>query len=371
MVNLNAANCPVTLPRAAARTMIRLVRLLHRLYHLPAYFQFVAPQLPDVARFNPGHEAVMMGYDFHLSPSGPRLIEVNTNAGGALLAYQAYKPGESYQPPASARHQQIRLLNSFNQEMAKFSRGELKKPRYLIILDEDPEGQFLYPEMQTFVQMFGEVAIPAAIVDPKILECSAAGVFFRGQKVDMVYNRHCDFYLESPVLAGLTAAYLNRQVCLSPNPYVFGLLADKRRMVLWRDAEFLKNLPLSPEDRIFLSTVIPPCCLLADTDPGLLWEQRRLWVFKPIHSHGSKGVLLGRSISRSRFTALDPRTTMAQHLVLPSLSHCSDRDQPVKTDFRLFVYGKKILGIAARVYQGQVTTFREVGSGYAPVSLSG
>jgi hypothetical protein len=26
-----------------------------------------------------------MGYDFHLSPDGPRLIEINTNAGGAFL----------------------------------------------------------------------------------------------------------------------------------------------------------------------------------------------------------------------------------------------------------------------------------------------
>jgi hypothetical protein len=26
-----------------------------------------------------------MGYDFHLAPDGPRLIEINTNAGGAFL----------------------------------------------------------------------------------------------------------------------------------------------------------------------------------------------------------------------------------------------------------------------------------------------
>lgn len=26
-----------------------------------------------------------MGYDFHVTPEGPKLIEINTNAGGAFL----------------------------------------------------------------------------------------------------------------------------------------------------------------------------------------------------------------------------------------------------------------------------------------------
>ena len=29
--------------------------------------------------------ALFMGYDFHISEDGPKLIEVNTNAGGAFL----------------------------------------------------------------------------------------------------------------------------------------------------------------------------------------------------------------------------------------------------------------------------------------------
>ena len=35
--------------------------------------------------FEPGNTGVMMGYDFHITPEGPRLIEINTNAGGALV----------------------------------------------------------------------------------------------------------------------------------------------------------------------------------------------------------------------------------------------------------------------------------------------
>ena len=76
----------VTLPRAALRRMLSLVRLLDRLSRHPVYRAAVAAEAPPVARFDPGHAAVMMGYDFHLGPAGPRLIEVNTNAGGVLPA---------------------------------------------------------------------------------------------------------------------------------------------------------------------------------------------------------------------------------------------------------------------------------------------
>ena len=40
---------------------------------------------PAIARFEPGPIGVFMSYDFHLGPEGPKLIEINTNAGGALI----------------------------------------------------------------------------------------------------------------------------------------------------------------------------------------------------------------------------------------------------------------------------------------------
>ena len=40
---------------------------------------------PEIARRDIGPLGVFMGYDFHLAGDGPKLIEVNTNAGGAFL----------------------------------------------------------------------------------------------------------------------------------------------------------------------------------------------------------------------------------------------------------------------------------------------
>ena len=65
--------------------MRRAVELLFRVSHSAAFAHEVDAGAPEIARFVPGNFGVFMGYDFHLTPAGPRLIEINTNAGGALL----------------------------------------------------------------------------------------------------------------------------------------------------------------------------------------------------------------------------------------------------------------------------------------------
>ncbi|NIQ11142.1 MAG: hypothetical protein GWO23_16405, partial [Gammaproteobacteria bacterium] len=89
--------------------MIKLVRLLDRLSANESYRNQVYPQVPEVARFDPGHQAVMMCYDFHLAGDMPRLIEVNTNAGGSLLAYLAHDPSLPVAPESLDAKQKSRL----------------------------------------------------------------------------------------------------------------------------------------------------------------------------------------------------------------------------------------------------------------------
>ena len=151
----------VTISPADLKRMVRLVHLLDRLSREPVYRATVAGQVPEVARFDPGHAAVMMGYDFHLSAAGPRLIEVNTNAGGALPAWLAAHPGGP--PPPQLKR---RLLAMFCAELRAQSRGRLRQPGCVAILDETPEQQFLYPEMQAFARLFREAGIAAAVARP-------------------------------------------------------------------------------------------------------------------------------------------------------------------------------------------------------------
>jgi hypothetical protein len=354
----------VELPRPALREMLRLMRSLYALGKLPAYREQILPQLPQVARFDPGHDAVMMGYDFHLTDEGPRLIEVNTNAGGGIIAYQAQFASDGG-GNADLNRLQHGFLASFSEELSRHDRSSLQR---VAIIDEAPKEQFLYHEMLAYAVLLRQQGIDAQVVDPSELQADADGVSLEGKPVDLVYNRHCDFYLESEAMSGLRAAYLARSVCLTPNPFVYGLLADKRRMILWSDPAALAELELSDRTVDILLRTVPQSRLLADVDVERIWQKRKQLAFKPVTRFGSRGVLLGRKISRKRFDELTPDETLVQQLVPPS-QVTAKGGEVMKADFRLFAYRNRLLGVAARLYQGQVTNMRTPGGGYAPVRI--
>ena len=356
----------VLLPERLLRQMVAVVRSLDHLSHDPVYRQTVYDQVPQVARFDPGHAAVMMCYDFHLTGDHARLIEVNTNAGGALLAYLACFPSENEQRmnlPSKLRH---RLLKMFSDDFASYTSEKNTGPKLMVIMDEAPEEQHLYPEMQAFADMLSHCGIPTEIVDPEQLHASHYGVWLKDRRIDMIYNRHCDFYLESSSLAPIKQAYLSRSVCLSPNPHLYGLLADKRRMILWSNPAERNRWEIAEREKSLLDEVVPKAYLLCDLNTETTWSDRKGYVFKPVDSFGSKGVLLGEKMSRTRFEQLPPERTLVQELMAPSLTSV-DQAKPMKTDLRLYAYRDRTLGVTARLYHGQVTNLRTPGGGFARV----
>lgn len=364
----NLSQAVVTLPAVALQRMVRLVRVVERLSRNEVYRQQVEPQLPDVARFDPGHDAVMMCYDFHVVGDVPRLIEVNTNAGGGMLAILARDPDLPADHTALSTTLRARLLRTFSEEIDRFSSGAKSRPQRLAIIDEHPTEQYLYPEMCAFAELFRAWGVPTDIVEPRQLQATAEGVWLDGQAVDMIYNRHCDFYLAGDDMTGLQEAYLAGQVCLTPNPRMYGLLADKRRMVLWSDPENWGRWALPARDQHLLEQTLPKTTLLADHDPQQLWPDRKKWVFKPVDSFGSRGVLIGEKISRTRYDQLPGPTTLVQELVPPGLTEGPGRE-PMKTDLRLYAYRNRVLGVTARLYRGQVTNMRTPGGGFARVKV--
>ena len=353
----------VTLERRELSAMIGCVRAIYRLSRHPCYRERLAPLLPEAGRFDPGHDAAMMGYDFHLAPDGPRLIEVNTNAGGLLL------PWLPPAPEKAAERCRWRLLESFAQEFARYS-GERRFPRSIAIVDDNPGAQFLHPEMLGFARLFEERGARVWIADPGELEGDADGVRCAGERIDFIYNRHTDFYLESEGMAGIRAAYLAGKVCLSPNPFSYALLADKRRLPLFRNRELLGECGLSGNQIELLLQIVPESRLLADADPERVWEGRAEWVFKPVSRFASRGVILGKKISRKRFAEFPPETTLLQRYTPPSLTPIPG-EEPMKTDLRLFVYRDRVLAVLARLYRGQVTNMQTQHGGFAMVGWSG
>ena len=355
------------LPRHDLRQMLRLVKIVTRLSQSDSYRQVISSQLPAICHFDPGHAALMMGYDFHLTDAGPRLIEVNTNAGGGYLAWLSEAQAQGHDPICLSDRIQERLFATFIAEWRAYA-ADSRALQRVVLVDEDPAEQPLYPEMLACRDWLRQQGVTAEIVAPQQLVADAGGVYLAGEKVDLVYNRHCDFFLEDPVMAGLAKAYLAGNVCLSPNPFVYGLLADKRRMIIWSDEDKLAELGVPEADRQLLLELVPKSRLLADYDPEQLWAQRKTLIFKPVTRFGGRGVLMGKSITRKRFAEQDPHTTLVQQLVPPSVE-TDESGQQFKVDLRLFVYRHKLLGVGARLYQGQVTNLRTEGGGFAPVRL--
>ncbi|MEA3363858.1 MAG: hypothetical protein U9Q61_11405 [Thermodesulfobacteriota bacterium] len=355
------------LPHRDLRHMLRLVRLLFRLSQSDTYQRQVSLELPEIARFDPGHAALMMGYDFHLTANGSRLIEVNTNAGGGYIAWLSELLAGKVSPAYLSNRFQQRLLQSYLQEWRDFSGGDQPLKR-VVVIDEDLEHQPLLPEMVGCCDWLCQHGIDAQTASPEQLQVRSGGVYLHDKKVDLIYNRHCDFYLETPLMSELKSAYLAGSVCLSPNPFAYGLLADKRRMVLWSDPEALEKLELTSPDRQLLLEMVPPSFLLSEQNRDVIWSRRKKLIFKPVTRFASRGVLMGKGITKKRFAELDPETTLVQDVVAPSVE-TSETGEEYKMDLRLFVYRDHLIGVGARLYQGQVTNLRTEGGGFAPVRI--
>ena len=65
--------------------MAAIIQAIEAIAKLEGYQAAALRSAPASSHFRPGAIGVFMGYDFHLGPDGPKLIEINTNAGGALV----------------------------------------------------------------------------------------------------------------------------------------------------------------------------------------------------------------------------------------------------------------------------------------------
>ncbi|MCF7971860.1 MAG: hypothetical protein K9L22_11945 [Methylococcaceae bacterium] len=354
----------VNLSRHALKQMIRVVHDLQNLSENPLYPSKLS-KLAGIAQVHAQNYSVLMAYDFHVTDTQEvKLIEVNTNAGGLWLACGIEYPSKQPLPEKLARQ----LLSTFIQEYQLFIQNVQAKPKLIAIVDQLPEQQFLYPEMQGFVQLFKQAEIDCIITDPSEITANNSALYYKGQHIDLIYNRHCDFYLASPEMQVIAQAWQQQSVCLTPNPRTYGLLADKQRMVDWSQSELLAEL-FSPKIVQRLRQAIPKTQILGSLDQNTTWSERKKLVFKPTTGHASRGVYIGDKLTKGKFNSFDPQTTLVQERIKPSITITEDNTE-FKTDFRLFVYRHTILAACARIYQGQVTNLRTPNGGFSQLNLT-
>jgi hypothetical protein len=363
---------PVFVSRTQIERMQAIVAAVETVVASPAYRAAALADAPPIAHRAPGNPGVLTSYDFHLAAPGPQLIEINTNAGGALLcaalarAQRACCPEvESLLSNASGDAPlDAALLADFREDW-RLARGARPLER-IAIVDRAPAEQYLYPEFLLFQRLFEENGIEALVADPGELGLDRSGVHCAGRRIDLVYDRLTDFYLEEDANAVLRRAYAQDAVVLTPHPHAHALYANKRNLVRLTDRALLAGWSIDADVAETLLGGVPQTCIVDRDSAQTFWETRKDWFFKPARGFGSRGSYRGDKITRKAFAAVVDGDYVAQRLVPPSERSPADAGV-LKVDIRAYVYRGRLRLIAARLYQGQTTNFRTPGGGFAPV----
>lgn len=367
------SNVPVFLSANAVAEMRECVVAIEATIRLPLYQAAVLSWAPQIARQDHGPVGALMGYDFHLGADGPRLIEVNTNAGGAFL--NAFLARAQRACCAEVDMLLSPTALSFEDAVVRMFQGEWKHQRgtgtlrRIAIVDDRPEEQYLYPEFVLARQLLTERGVEAVIADAGNLRYDGGRLWFDGKEIDLVYNRVTDFALDRPEHKALRGAYRDGAVVVTPNPHNHALLADKRNLTLLSDMVMLEDLGVEPGVRAHLSAVVPRTLLVTPAAADALWKSRKSLFFKPTGGHGGKAVYRGDKVTRGVWAKILEGGYVAQTLVRPSerMIKVDDAPQTRKLDVRLYTYDGRVLLAAARLYQGQTTNFQTPGGGFAPV----
>ena len=367
------SNAAVFLSGSDTHTMLRMVRAIEAVSRSPGYREAALSWAPESARHDFGPLGVFMGYDFHLAADGPKLIEVNTNAGGAFLnALLAKAQRACCAQTKGARNTgeadlfEPAVLRMFEREWTlQRTSGRLRR---VAIVDDRPLEQYLYPEFVLAQRFFLKRGIEAVIADAEELVYEGGSLRIGNQPIDLVYNRLVDFAFDQPGHAALRAAYLDNAVVVTPNPHLHALFADKRNLTLLSDPAAVGSWGLSDEMRNDLAGVLRTV-LVSANNAKQLWEERKKLFFKPSGGHGGKAVYRGDKVTKGVWAEIARGGYVAQAFAAPGerMIKVDGVSQARKTDVRLYVYDGQVLLTAARLYQGQTTNFRTPGGGFAPV----
>jgi len=351
------------------------VTAIERVAALSAYQQHALAKADPIARHNFGPLSACMGYDFHTSEQGVKLIEVNTNAGGLLLnaalAHAQEATCEDLRQALTRPPRPDPLRTSVFEMFAaewRLQRGSTPW-RSVAIVDSQPQGQYLAPEFELFRQLFTEHGLHAVVCDPAELSWQGGQLWHADRVVDMVYNRLTDFYLSEAAHAHLRLAYEAAAVVLTPHPRAHALLADKRQLISFKDGAKLRTWGASEADIATLEQHIPSTCEVTADNAEALWAQRRSLFFKPVAGYGGKAAYRGDKLTRGVWSHIQQGGFVAQTLVPPGSRSVEVDGQTtdLKFDIRAYTYAGQVQLLSARIYSGQTTNFRTSGGGFAPV----
>ncbi len=369
------ADSPVFLWQGHIRIMEDVIRAVENVSENRSCRDAVLAAAPASAHQDFGPRGVFFGYDFHLGADGPRLIEINTNAGGALLnLYLAAAQQACCAEVITFFDGNIKFSEIENELIGMFKdEWQLQRSNRtlntVVIVDKEPAEQFLYPEFILFQSLLERHGITAIIADPRDFAIREGGLWVGKQQIDLVYNRLTDFYLQSPESACLLEAYQQGLAVFTPSPCHYALFADKRNLTLFSDPNQLRTFGVDEASIDTLGQFVPTTVVVTQDNADRLWKDRKQLFFKPVSGYGSRGAYRGAKLTRRVWENIVHSDYVAQAVVPPSERRLiiNGEEQLLKLDIRCVTYNSKIQLLSARLYRGQTTNLRTEGGGLATV----
>jgi len=369
------ADAPVFLWKGHIQLMDETIRAVENVARNKSYRDAVLAGAPASPGKGFGPRGVFFGYDFHLGADGPSLIEINTNAGGALLnLYLAAAQQACCNEVITFFDGNIDFAEVENELVSMFrDEWQLQRPdeilRTIAIVDNVPVEQFLYAEFLLFQSLFERHGIKAIVADPRDFAIKEGGLWVGEHKIDLVYNRLTDFFLESPGSACLPEAYQQGIAVFTPSPFAYALYADKRNLTLLSDPVRLKEFGIDDVTIAILKKSVPTTVVVTQDNADQLWKDRKQLFFKPVSGYGSRGAYRGAKLTRRVWENIVSSDYVAQAIVPPSERQLmiNGEEKSLKLDIRCVTYDSKIQLLSARLYQGQTTNLRTEGGGLATV----
>ncbi|MBS1145015.1 MAG: hypothetical protein H6R14_2421 [Proteobacteria bacterium] len=360
------SSADITIGAVPMQAMAGIITAIESVIAMPAYQAHALAQAPEIARVPVKSRGVFMGYDFHLTETGPKLIEINTNAGGGLLNVYLLAARGKVEEAAKIRDEYVAMFR----EEWRLERGDAPLRR-IAIVDENPAEQFLAPEFALFKELFEQHGIAAVVADPGEFESDGEQLLLAGQPIDLIYNRLTDFALDAKVNRKICSIFKSGGVVLTPHPRAHALYADKRNLMQLSDEAALQALGVEESTRQTLLAGIPKTVAVTPEQGEQFWAERKRWFFKPPAGFGSRAAYRGDKLTKRVFEEILHGGYIAQEIAVPS-EHVVPVDgveTTMKADIRCYVYAGRIQLVAARLYQGQTTNFRTPGGGFAPVFI--
>ncbi|MNJ91368.1 hypothetical protein D3C87_90190 [compost metagenome] len=338
-----------------------IIQSIFYMRELPEYCEHYASLIKAKGLSDPGNKSIMMSYDFHIDENQQlKLIEVNTNASFLVLGHEMYKMRQAPLPVADFTLNEVR--KDIETEL-RLQGKSLPTKIKLAIVDDKPQEQRLFIEFLAYNELFKSWGWDSRILDYNDL--------FKNFDPDFIYNRYTDFFLTDASSALLREKFLRREVCVSPQPFEYLMLADKQRLIDWREPGFLDRLPLTERQKEVITHATPLSYDMCAEKADEIWSNRKKFFFKPKNAFGSKLSYRGSSISRKAFEEILPQDMIAQEFIpAPEQTfETPEGPQKFKYDLRCYAYQGRMQLIVARLYQGQVTNLRTPYGGFAPVSF--